>query len=93
MQTLMSPENRQSRSQSNSEGMKGELYQHVVRRCLIGGQELRLEKNAYDKDAETVAAMHEVYLTELPMLFYRGFRHENGRYNGHALLDTLLGKQ
>lgn len=47
------------------EGKTGELYQEAVRRCLTGGEELGLDKNADETDPEVGAAMYEVFSREV----------------------------
>ena len=47
------------------EGIAGELYQEAVRKCLTGGEELGLSKNADETDPEVGAAIHETYSKEI----------------------------
>ena len=47
------------------EGVAGDLYEEAVRKCLVGGEELGLAKNADETDPEVGAAMHETYSKEI----------------------------
>ncbi|KAL2048353.1 hypothetical protein N7G274_000264 [Stereocaulon virgatum] len=46
-------------------GVAGDLYEEAVRKCLVGGEELGLAKNADETDPEVGAAMHETYSREI----------------------------
>ena len=48
-----------------TEGAAGEIYAKAMRKCLLGGEELGLYKNAEETDPEVGAAMLQVYSTEV----------------------------
>lgn len=47
------------------EGAAGEVYAEAMRKCLLGGEELGLHKNADETDPEVGATMLEVYSREV----------------------------
>ena len=47
------------------EGLVGQMWKEAVRKCLVGGQELGLVKNADETDPEVGASLHEAYSEEV----------------------------